>query len=67
MDRIHHHQERNHQGLNNELIAPDVFTPIGQIRRRKRLRGMLYYYYRQGCVTSSEFWNSQPTESATTE
>jgi len=44
---IHYHQERNHQGLDNKLIAPDVLVPIGQIRRRKRIGGLLKYYYRK--------------------
>jgi len=44
---IHYHQERNHQGLDNQLIDPEELTPTGQIRRRKRLGGMLNYYYRE--------------------
>jgi hypothetical protein len=45
----HYHAERNHQGLGNRLIIPDD-SPAGNrgaIRRRKRLGGMLNYYYRQ--------------------
>jgi putative transposase len=43
----HYHRERNHQGLENELIegAPAV-DPIGRIRRRQRLGGLLNYYCR---------------------
>ena len=43
----HYHCERNHQGLGNELIegAPAV-GPVGRIRRRQRLRGLLNYYAR---------------------
>ena len=34
----HYHRERNHQGLENELIesASAVEAPIGRIRRRQR-------------------------------
>ena len=44
----HYHQERNHQGLDNELIAPDeaVGTTTGRIRCRQRIGGLLRYYYR---------------------
>ena len=43
----HYHQQRNHQGLANELI--DGATAIagdGRIRRRPRLGGLLSYYCR---------------------
>ncbi len=46
---LHYHQERNHQGLDNKIIRPE-FNPLpatGTIRRRKRLGGMLNYYYRE--------------------
>jgi putative transposase len=45
----HYHAERNHQGLDNELIAPEsaVRGPTGQVNRRERLGGMLSYYYRE--------------------
>jgi putative transposase len=41
----HYHGERNHQGLDNELIdrAPAVEN-VGRIRRRQRLGGLLNYY-----------------------
>jgi len=43
----HYHQERNHQGLDNRLIVPDLVSETsGTIRRRERLGGMLNYYYR---------------------
>jgi putative transposase len=44
----HYHGERNHQGLENRLIAPIevIATKTGTIRRRQRLGGMLNYYYR---------------------
>ncbi len=44
---VHYHEERNHQGLGNDLIAP---TPRADgragIRCRDRLGGLLRYYYR---------------------
>lgn len=45
----HYHAERNHQGLDNNLIEPDeaVGRVDGNIARRNRLGGMLRYYYRQ--------------------
>lgn len=44
----HYHAERNHQGLANQLIAPepDLGSQTGQVRRRERLGGLLHYYYR---------------------
>ena len=43
------HRERNHQGLGNALIEAAVCVGIrrGSVRRRKRLGGMLNYYYRE--------------------
>jgi len=45
----HYHMERNHQGLDNRLIAP--VQTIGRtsetVRRRQRLGGVLNYYYRE--------------------
>ena len=45
----HYHGERNHQGLSNQLIAPEseVGWASGPVTRRKRLGGMLSYYYLQ--------------------
>ena len=45
----HYHLERNHQGLGNRLIRPDLVHvgSTGEIRRRERLGGMLNYYYRE--------------------
>jgi putative transposase len=39
----HYHQERNHQGLDNQLIAPEpvVGGHMGTVRRRERLGGLL--------------------------
>ena len=44
----HYHQERNHQGLENRLIVPMKATinSEGRIERRKKLGGLLNYYYR---------------------
>jgi putative transposase len=44
----HYHAERNHQGLANQLIAPDsdLQSHSGQVRRRDRLGELLSYYYR---------------------
>ena len=44
----HYHSERNHQGLANRLICPEVddLVNTGVVQRRKRLGGMLNYYYR---------------------
>ena len=44
----HYHQERNHQGLDNRLIAPgeEVGRKDGAVVCRQRLGGMLRYYYR---------------------
>jgi len=45
----HYHQERNHQGLDNNLIEPgqEVGRGWGRVTCRDRLGGMLRYYYRQ--------------------
>jgi hypothetical protein len=44
----HHHAERNHQGLGNNLLSPgeEVGRERGPIQCRQRLGGMLRYYYR---------------------
>ncbi len=44
----HYHQERNHQGLDNQIIRPEFaeFPQTGTIRSRRRLGGLLRYYYR---------------------
>ena len=44
---VHYHRERNHQGLANELIDRQPSQrPIGSVRRRQRVGGILSYYYR---------------------
>jgi transposase InsO family protein len=44
----HDHSERNHQGLGYHLIAPELCPLMsdGPVQRRKRLGGLLNYYYR---------------------
>jgi putative transposase len=44
----HYHAERNHQGLDNQLITPEpgIGSDRGQVRRRERLGGLMSYYYR---------------------
>lgn len=44
----HYHQERNHQGKDNLLLFPDPtsISNRGKIKCRKRLGGLLKYYYR---------------------
>jgi len=45
----HYHAERNHQGLDNQLIRSTSSFPAndGIVRRRQRLGGMLNCYYRE--------------------
>jgi putative transposase len=45
----HYYEERNHQGLDNQLIDPaqDVGQARGEIQCRERLGGILRYYFRQ--------------------
>jgi len=46
---MHYHYERNHQGLDNRLIMQEEShtSRTGAIQCRRRLGGMLNYYYRQ--------------------
>jgi putative transposase len=45
----HYHAERNHQGLDNRLIAPEGVggCHTGHVVRRDRLGGLLSYYHRE--------------------
>ncbi len=45
----HYLTERNHQGLGNRLIIPELvhLENTGEVARRERLGGLLKYYYRQ--------------------
>ena len=44
----HYLRERNHQGIGNELIEPELGVGAGEgvIRRRDRLGGLIKYYHR---------------------
>jgi hypothetical protein len=42
----HYHRERNHQGMGNALLEPDL-RATGAIVCRERLGGMLRYYHRE--------------------
>jgi putative transposase len=46
---VHSHGERNHQGLDNHLIAAEmeVDRQTGHVVRRERLGGLLSYYHRE--------------------
>jgi hypothetical protein len=41
--------ERNHQGLDNQLITREeaIGCPTGHVMRRERLGGLLSYYHRE--------------------
>jgi hypothetical protein len=44
---VHYHRERNHQGVNNQLLTPVAnVNTLDPIQCRERLGGMLNYYYR---------------------
>jgi hypothetical protein len=44
----YYRQQRNHQGVENQLIEPPEFLPKrGRIRCQKQLGGMSNYYYRE--------------------
>jgi hypothetical protein len=44
----HYHEERPHQGLGNELIAPKTTTiGTGPVTCRAQLGGLLKFYYRK--------------------
>ena len=46
---VHYHTERNHQGLDNQLIAREgtMGCQTGPVVRRERLGGLLRYYHRE--------------------
>jgi hypothetical protein len=48
-DLSHDHAGRNHQGLDNQLIAQegDVGCQTGPVVRRERLGGLLSYSHRE--------------------
>ena len=43
------HHERNHQGLDNQLLSEPPPPPASDadVRRRKRIGGLLNYYHRE--------------------
>ena len=45
----HYHRERNHQGLDNQLLerAPPPANLDAEVHRRERLGGLLNYYHRE--------------------
>jgi len=43
----HYHEERPHQGLDNELIIKRDQPKMGEIRCKQRLGGLLKYYHRE--------------------
>jgi transposase InsO family protein len=43
----HYLEERNHQGIGNEIIDPVLGDAEGIVARRERLGGLLNYYYRR--------------------
>ena len=45
----HYHRERNHQGLENQLLQrpPPLVSPDADVERRERLGGLLSFYYRE--------------------
>ena len=54
----HYHEERNHQGLENELIEANFSAgESGELKCRGRLGGLLRYYHRKPHEKqSSSFW-----------
>jgi hypothetical protein len=45
----HYHGERNHQGLDNQLLTkpPAIASSAGPVRKLERVGGLLNYYYRE--------------------
>ena len=45
----HYHGERNHQGLDNQLLsrAPPPANQDAPVQRRQRIGGLLTYYHRE--------------------
>ena len=45
----HDHRERNHQGLDNQLLQrpPPPVRSDADVQRRERLGGLLSFYYRE--------------------
>src|SRR5262249_21956351 len=52
----HYHTERNHQGLDNRLIAREAIDgQMGPVIRRERLGGLLSYYHRAAACRGAAF------------
>ena len=45
----HYQRERNHQGLDDQLLQrpPPPVRPDADVQRRERLGGLLSFYYRE--------------------
>ena len=45
----HYHRERNHQGLDNQLLQrpPPPVSLAADVQRRERLGGLLNFYHRE--------------------
>ena len=43
----HYNGERNHQGIENQLIKPEILSQEGEVKCKKRLGGLLHYYFRE--------------------
>lgn len=45
----HYHRERNHQGLDNQLLhrPPPSVSSDADVERHERLGGLLSFYYRE--------------------
>jgi hypothetical protein len=43
----HYNVERNHQGIENQLIKPEILSREGEVKSKKRLGGLFHYYYRE--------------------
>ena len=41
----HYNVERNHQGIENQLIKPEVLSRKGEVKCKKRVGGLLHYYW----------------------
>ncbi len=57
---LHYHGERNHQGLENEIIEPgeEFRHDADEIECRERLGGLLRYYHRRAAERSVGLWFS---------
>jgi len=44
---IYYNRHRNHQGMENQLLVPQLLPVEGGIRCQKQVAWLLNYYYRQ--------------------